>query len=310
PLAQWVPRLIGLSQVGSWPTQTPFSTSAVTVQPTEQWVHIFFFFTMLGPVEGIASARLTIAGLSAETAARPPAASPEALRKLRRSIVCSAAPARMPESFPRAETEPAVELFLISMVSLRVSEPVGLVVALHMVGFLVALLLPGLGILRRGFDPGRNDCGGGHGGCGADTGVAQEVATGQFVLLLVRTHGFPPVFGTPLGSEGKSLCFNRHENAPGGAERLVQMRARRLLEIGEEPLRPGRDVLAEHALLGRQFGRAAALVAADQQRHQFAQRAHMVLRLIDAVGAGIAELGHVAAQLGQRPLVEEAGAVE
>jgi hypothetical protein len=40
-LAQWVPRLIGLSQVGSCPTQTPFCTSAVTVQPTEQWVQMF-----------------------------------------------------------------------------------------------------------------------------------------------------------------------------------------------------------------------------------------------------------------------------
>ena len=42
PLAQCVPRLIGLSQAGSWPTQTPFCTSAMTVQPTEQWVQMFF----------------------------------------------------------------------------------------------------------------------------------------------------------------------------------------------------------------------------------------------------------------------------
>ena len=38
PLAQCEPRLIGLSQLGSWPTQTPFATSAVTVQPTAQCV--------------------------------------------------------------------------------------------------------------------------------------------------------------------------------------------------------------------------------------------------------------------------------
>jgi len=43
-LAQCVPRLIGLSQAGSWPTQTPLSTSAVTVQPTDQCVQMFFFF--------------------------------------------------------------------------------------------------------------------------------------------------------------------------------------------------------------------------------------------------------------------------
>src|SRR4029077_7901111 len=41
PLAQCEPRLIGLSQLGSWPIHTPFCTSAVTVQPTEQWVQMF-----------------------------------------------------------------------------------------------------------------------------------------------------------------------------------------------------------------------------------------------------------------------------
>src|SRR5690348_11302307 len=41
PLAQCDPRLIGESQLGSWPTQTPFTTSAVTVQPTEQCVQMF-----------------------------------------------------------------------------------------------------------------------------------------------------------------------------------------------------------------------------------------------------------------------------
>src|SRR5258705_13826204 len=38
PLAQCEPRLIGESQLGSWPIHTPFSTSAVTVHPTEQCV--------------------------------------------------------------------------------------------------------------------------------------------------------------------------------------------------------------------------------------------------------------------------------
>src|SRR5260370_29463187 len=40
PLEQCDPRLIGLSQLGSWPSQTPFCTSAVTVQPTEQCVQM------------------------------------------------------------------------------------------------------------------------------------------------------------------------------------------------------------------------------------------------------------------------------
>ena len=39
-MEQWDPRLIGLSQLGSCPIQTPFCTSAVTVQPTEQWVQM------------------------------------------------------------------------------------------------------------------------------------------------------------------------------------------------------------------------------------------------------------------------------
>src|SRR3546814_18735092 len=42
PLTQCEPRLIGLSQEGSWPVHTPFWTSAVTVQPTAQWVQPFF----------------------------------------------------------------------------------------------------------------------------------------------------------------------------------------------------------------------------------------------------------------------------
>jgi hypothetical protein len=35
-LAQCDPRLIGLSQPGSWPTHTPFDTSAISVQPERQ----------------------------------------------------------------------------------------------------------------------------------------------------------------------------------------------------------------------------------------------------------------------------------
>jgi hypothetical protein len=49
PLAQWAPPLIGLSQDGSCPTQTPFCTSAVTVQPTEQWVQMFLRMTVGWP---------------------------------------------------------------------------------------------------------------------------------------------------------------------------------------------------------------------------------------------------------------------
>src|ERR1035437_10452311 len=40
PLAQCEPRLIGDSQLGSWPIHTPLETSAVTVQPTAQCVQM------------------------------------------------------------------------------------------------------------------------------------------------------------------------------------------------------------------------------------------------------------------------------
>ena len=39
PLAQCAPRLIGESNTGSWRIHTPFSTAAMTAQPTEQCVH-------------------------------------------------------------------------------------------------------------------------------------------------------------------------------------------------------------------------------------------------------------------------------
>src|SRR6186997_637329 len=52
PLAQCEPRLIGESQLGSWPTHTPFETSAMTVQPTEQWVHMFLRSVTAAPLAG------------------------------------------------------------------------------------------------------------------------------------------------------------------------------------------------------------------------------------------------------------------
>src|SRR5580700_2016702 len=52
PLAQCEPRLNGLSQLGSWPIHTPFATSAVTVQPTEQWVQMFLRSSTVASVGG------------------------------------------------------------------------------------------------------------------------------------------------------------------------------------------------------------------------------------------------------------------
>src|ERR1043166_5736307 len=49
PLAQCEPRLMGLSQLGSWPIHTPLATSAVTVHPTEQCVHTFLRIVTWAP---------------------------------------------------------------------------------------------------------------------------------------------------------------------------------------------------------------------------------------------------------------------
>src|SRR5579872_5158838 len=86
-LAQCEPRLIGESQLGSWPIHTPFDTSAVTVQPTEQWVQLLLRMVTAAPCAGggPAFAFCTPESGSAPSAARPPAARPERRRKLRRS---------------------------------------------------------------------------------------------------------------------------------------------------------------------------------------------------------------------------------
>src|SRR3954468_10080932 len=87
PLAQCEPRLIGESQPGSWPTHTPFDTSAITVQPTEQCVQIFLRSVTPAPCAGggPASALRTLPSGSAPSAASEPAAMPERRKKVRRS---------------------------------------------------------------------------------------------------------------------------------------------------------------------------------------------------------------------------------
>src|ERR1700689_5317750 len=74
PLAQCEPRFIGLSQLGSCPIQTPLATSAVTVQPTEQWVQTLFLMTTPLPAGGggPACACCTEPRGSVPKAARPP----------------------------------------------------------------------------------------------------------------------------------------------------------------------------------------------------------------------------------------------
>src|SRR6266478_3878717 len=89
PLAQWAPRLNGLSKPGSWRVHTPFSTVAMTVQPTEQCVH-----TVL-------------------TDFVPPAARPERRRKVRRSM---ALPASAGVSFERCVARAVPLVFLTNMI--------------------------------------------------------------------------------------------------------------------------------------------------------------------------------------------------
>src|SRR6185312_9613764 len=80
PLAQCEPRLIGESQLGSWPIHTPLETSALTVQT-------FLRMVTVAPLTGggPASALRMPASGSAPSAVRPPATRPERRRKVRRS---------------------------------------------------------------------------------------------------------------------------------------------------------------------------------------------------------------------------------
>jgi hypothetical protein len=85
-LEQCDPRLIGLSQLGSWPSQTSFCTSAVTVQPTEQWVQMLLRISTGMPAFGggpaTALCRLPIDMVP--IAASVPPAKPERRKNVRR----------------------------------------------------------------------------------------------------------------------------------------------------------------------------------------------------------------------------------
>src|SRR5262245_58340629 len=78
---------MGLSHPGSWPIHTPLATSAITVQPTEQWVQKFFRNVTCAPAGGggPASALRTEPSGRLPSAARLPAARPERRRNVRRS---------------------------------------------------------------------------------------------------------------------------------------------------------------------------------------------------------------------------------
>ena len=115
-MAQWAPRLNGLSKPGSWPIQTPFSTSAITVQPTEQWVQTdLTCWTAPAAAWVCALALVTMPPPASEAAARPPAAKPERPRKVRRSSTPPVSPARV---FDIREPLRAPLVFFRSMMAL------------------------------------------------------------------------------------------------------------------------------------------------------------------------------------------------
>src|SRR5882724_10607256 len=139
PLAQCEPRLIGLSQAGSWPTQTPFCTSAITVQPTEQWVQMFFLISVGAPtIFGPACALRTEPSGINPSAAPAPAAKPDRRRNVRRSRTPEARPAAIPckRALP---ADPSLRFINMCVVP---SVAVDAIVFLDVIGFLVAGLDP------------------------------------------------------------------------------------------------------------------------------------------------------------------------
>src|ERR1700704_6505290 len=137
PLAQCEPRLIGLSQAGSCPTQTPFCTSAITVQPTEQCVQMFFLISVGPPtIFGPACALRTDPSGIKPSAAPAPAARPERRKNVRRSRTPEAKPAAMPCNRALL-ADPSLRFINMCVVP---SIAVDAIVVLDVIGFLVASL--------------------------------------------------------------------------------------------------------------------------------------------------------------------------
>src|SRR5690606_18226428 len=190
PLAQWEPRLIGLNHDGSCPTHTPFCTSAVTVQPTEQWVQMFFFRSMgCWKFVGPASARRTAPTWIVPTAASAPAVKPARFRKARLST--RDAPPKPAATACSRPCAAAVDLRLMSMAA-SPSVPVDPVEVLNVFGLAISRLVVagrlghGLGLI------GDDRCERRHGG--ARTGGAEEAASIKDLFLLFVLHCFLPSF--------------------------------------------------------------------------------------------------------------------
>src|SRR5690349_19309539 len=157
PLAQCEPRLIGLSQAGSWPTQTPFCTSAITVQPTEQCVQMFFLTSVGAPTFfGPACALRTEPSGIRPIAAPAPAARPDRRRNVRRSRTPDARPAAIPckRALPADPSLRFINMCVIPSIA------VDAIVVLDVIGFLIARLdALGLRLVRHGLAAGERDNG-------------------------------------------------------------------------------------------------------------------------------------------------------
>src|SRR5918993_1557447 len=217
----------------------------MTVQPTEQWVQMFFLISVFAPGTGpgmvAARALRTDPSWIDPIAARPPTARPDRLRKLRRSTASRARPAVTACSLPRL-VSPLLRLISMAPSLLQRLVAVRPIERLDVIGLLVAGLgLVAAGIVGLGLGRGDRRCGGRDGHRDASGGAAPpDSRDGR-----ARSRG-----------HGEGFGFDLHEGAADRADRLVEFRELRGLKVGEETGRPGLEMTLEEAAVGPR-GRAA-----------------------------------------------------
>src|SRR5258705_7027884 len=240
PLAQCEPRLIGLSQAGSWPTQTPFCTSAITVQPTEQCVQTFFLISVGAPtIFGPACALRTEPSGIRPIAAPAPAARPDRRRNVRRSRTPDERLAATPckRALP---ADPSLRLINMCVVP---SIAVDAIVVFDVIGFPVARLAAlGLRLIRRSLaarkrhDRSRGDRRPAHQKQAApiDTGGLRLTLAGKHFAVRWLAHCDLPL-GSPSSSVGQreGLGFQFHEDTAGATDGAVEARRLRYLQVCE-----------------------------------------------------------------------------
>ena len=144
PLAQWAPKLMGESNTGSWRTQTPFSTTASTAQPTEQWVHTVRLTSILpDPSPLLGPAAWDFFTKVSWLAAKPtPTPKPERRKKARRSMVGMAwAKPRCKRCTKGEPARTVLSDFLVNSMGCPWSDAGGLVITLDVFAQAVAAAL-------------------------------------------------------------------------------------------------------------------------------------------------------------------------